>query len=196
MARKEQLKLKTPHVKNLLDCKYGGPDTLIAFEVADGTGAASTRWADAVAMHLWPSKNYLVEGFEIKVSRADWLKELKDQNKCEAVKQYCDKWWLVAPADIVDENEIPADWGWLKATEKSLRIGKQAPLLKHVDIDRGFMASFTRKINEKYNDYDFKSAFYDKARKEMRDQVGRDFEDTIKKLNERIVRSKKTSDCN
>ncbi len=50
------------------------------------------RAADAVAMDLWPSKGLEIHGHEVKVSRSDWLSELKQPEKCEPVKRYCDRW--------------------------------------------------------------------------------------------------------
>ena len=49
----------------------------LCFEVGDATGGGHTRWADAVAMSLWPSRGLHLHGFEIKASRSDWVKELK-----------------------------------------------------------------------------------------------------------------------
>lgn len=70
-----------------------------------------------------------LHGHEIKVSRSDWLVELRDPSKAEAWKQYCDRWWLVAPRDIVKPEELPEGWGLLVPAGKNLRTVVTAPLL-------------------------------------------------------------------
>jgi hypothetical protein len=37
---------------------------------------------------------------------------LKQPEKAETMKQYCNKWILVAPEDVVKSSEIPKGWGW------------------------------------------------------------------------------------
>lgn len=63
-----------------------------------------------------------VHGFEVKVSRADWLTEYRtDGKKSEPWRRYCDYWWLVVPGPkIIKLEELPDGWGLL-AGEKQLR---------------------------------------------------------------------------
>lgn len=63
-----------------------------------------------------------VHGFEVKVSRADWLTEHRtDGKKSETWRRYCDYWWLVVPnPKIIKPGELPDGWGLL-AGEKQLR---------------------------------------------------------------------------
>ena len=41
--------------------------------VRNAAGFDANRTADGIAMSLWPSRGLEVYGFEIKVSRGDWL---------------------------------------------------------------------------------------------------------------------------
>ena len=50
-----------------LRLRYAQPEWAIMFEVANGTGAAQRRYADAIAMNLFPSRGLCVHGFEVKV---------------------------------------------------------------------------------------------------------------------------------
>lgn len=88
------------------------------------------RTADFVALDLWPSKGYQVIGHEVKVSRSDWLTELRDPDKAEAWKQYCHRWYLVVPdAGLVRPGELPEGWGLL-ALRGSLLVRRHvAPVL-------------------------------------------------------------------
>ena len=63
-----------------------------------------------------------VHGFEIKVSRADWLSEHRTAGaKSELWRSYCNYWWLVVPhRELVKPAELPDGWGLL-AGVKSLR---------------------------------------------------------------------------
>jgi hypothetical protein len=76
----------------------GGNGRRYAFaaHVRSHAGFDATRTADFVAMDLWPSRGLSLHGHEIKVSRADWLRELKEPAKAEEFIPYMNFWWLVA----------------------------------------------------------------------------------------------------
>lgn len=73
----------------------------------------SGRRADVVHIGLWASRGAgIVEVCELKVSRADWLVELKNPKKAEAWWPYCNAFWLVVPHEgIVRDGELPKGWG-------------------------------------------------------------------------------------
>ena len=72
----------------------------IGVEVPNATGGLSKRRADAVAMNLFPSKNYEIRGFEIKISKSDLKRDLDNGSKSNEVAKYCDYWFLVTPRDL------------------------------------------------------------------------------------------------
>lgn len=83
-------------------------------QVADGTGHHQSRWADAIAICVWPSRGYDLPGFEVKVSRGDWINELKDPAKSASVQRFCNRRWLAVASDkIVQPGELPPTWGLL-----------------------------------------------------------------------------------
>lgn len=143
------MKVTSGHIRAALRERYPTQSSAIMFEVGNGTGHKTSRHADAVVMGLWPSRGLEVEGFEIKVSRQDWLNELKNPAKAEAVAQYCDRWWIAAPAGIVKPDELPSGWGLLELPEGgNLRIKVQAPKLTPVPLDRSFVAAMLRRASE------------------------------------------------
>ena len=132
-----------------LKLRYCQPEWAIFFEVANATGARASRYADAVAMSLWPSRGLEIHGFEVKVSRSDWMNEKRNPEKAENIAAYCDRWWLVAPSFVVREEEIPPLWGWLELYPKGLKIRKQAGASGNVKPrDRAFMAALMRRCGQ------------------------------------------------
>lgn len=118
----------------------------------NGTGYArrEVRTADAVAMGLWPSRGLLLHGFEIKVSRRDWLAELRDPAKADAIAAYCDRWSLVVgDAAIVEPGELPPKWGLIGPEDRPrraapLRVIREAEPLEAKPLDRLLVASILR----------------------------------------------------
>lgn len=123
---------------------YGVGEWALFFEVLDATGARHTRSADAVAMNTWPSRGLAMHGHEIKVSRSDWLSELKRPGKAEAIAKFCDYWWLVAPREIVQPGELPETWGLICPFGDTLKIERQAVKMEAQPITRQFAASLLR----------------------------------------------------
>lgn len=139
------------NLREPMRAKYAPPEWALFFEVANGVGFSKRRYADAVAMSLFPSRGLEIHGFEFKVSRGDWLKELKQPEKAdESVWMYCDRWWVVAPKDIIKDGELPKGWGHIAPSEdaKTLRIIKQAVEKKAQPVTRPFLAAIFRRANE------------------------------------------------
>ena len=131
--------------------KYCSPSYALLCELRDGTGYATAgRSADAVAMGTWPSRGLQIIGFEIKSFRHDWLSELRNPAKADAIGAYCDLWFLVATEDVAKLEEIPATWGWYTPTTKGLKCLKQPEQMKPCDIDRLFLASLLRNLTKNY----------------------------------------------
>lgn len=141
------LRVTSDVICNLLRARYRPLEWILAFGVANGTGASAQRTADAVAMNCFPSKGLELLGFEIKVSRSDWLRELKDSTKSVPVADYCDRWYIVAPDGVVKREELPKAWGLLVARADDLRVVVNVPPREDVKpITRTFMASMLRNI--------------------------------------------------
>lgn len=129
----------------LLREKFPAEEYALLYEVRDGTGFHGSRSADAIAVSLWPSRGLQIIGFEFKESRSDWLRELKDPAKAEAIASYCDRWFLVVRDEkIVQGNELPENWGLMAARGDKLRAVKEAKVLTPKPLDRIFVASMCR----------------------------------------------------
>ncbi|MFF2822641.1 hypothetical protein ACFVRV_06260 [Arthrobacter koreensis] len=106
-------------------------------------GYETVSIADFVAVDKY-STSQAIHGHEVKVSRSDWLTELKDPTKSERIKRFCDFWWLVVPdASIVKPGELPEGWGLLVQSGKVLRAKKRAPRLTPEPLTLDFIAGLT-----------------------------------------------------
>lgn len=77
-----------------------------------------------------------VHGFEIKCSRADWLRELEDPSKAQTWKRFCHFWWLVvSDKDIIKDGELPDGWGLLIPRGKGLVAKAPAPFIDPRPLD-------------------------------------------------------------
>ena len=143
--------------RDVLDClarrygeRYGnGYRWAYAEHVKSATGFAMgsdrLRIADAIAVDCWQSKGMEIHGQEVKVSRSDWLTELRDPDKAEAFRPYVDRWWLVVPDRSIVRDDLPSGWGLMVATVGGgTRIVKRAPRLSPIDLPRPMLASLLR----------------------------------------------------
>lgn len=143
---KKKARLTTPELMEKLAYKYAGEAWAFFEQVRSGTGYLhQVRTADAIAMGLWPSRGLELLGFEVKIYRADWLKELKTPRKADELVGFCDRWWIVALKDVARVEEIPTTWGLMVPHGLGLRVVKAAPELKPEPVDRLFLASLLRK---------------------------------------------------
>lgn len=96
----------------VVQTSYPSPNFVYLKEVRDATGFDAVRSADALAIGMYRSCGRLIHGFEMKVSRSDWLRELKDAAKAESLMRYCHHWSLIVPDEsIVHDGELPPTWG-------------------------------------------------------------------------------------
>ena len=139
--------MKTKELLKLLSDQYPPFDSAFIPEFRGGTGWAVEQRVDAIAMHLWPSMGLELVGFELKVSRADWLREMKNPRKSDFMKKFCDKWYLViSDLSIVKyPDELPPDWGLMFVEKGKIKIMIPAKKLLPVPIDRLFLASLMRR---------------------------------------------------
>lgn len=149
MTSDNKKKFDAYELRAMLAEKYKSPEYAFLQEVGSGTGANSGRYADAMAMSLWPSRGLHLMGFEIKVSRTDWLKEKEMPEKADAIARYCDFWYLVVGStEIVQNGELPPTWGFIAPRGDKLVVSKEAQQLTPQPMDRKFLAALLRRASE------------------------------------------------
>ncbi len=160
MNAETKIKPTAAHLKAALRLHYAAPEYATLEEVRNATGrlkkrhGKQPRYCDLLAMGLWPSMGLELIGFEVKVSRQDWLNEIKDEKKSVAISQMCDRWYLVVPTEkIVKEGELPSGWGMIVVTGTAVREVVPAPKLESKPLTREFLASLLRNATTSNPDY-------------------------------------------
>lgn len=136
----------------LLRERHSEHGTIVLPQVRNGTGhTRQTRTADALVCETWSSRGIGFTGVEYKRSRADWLKELRDPAKAEEIGKFCRYWVMLAPAGLIDVDELPELWGlWEIHNNKTIRLKKKAPLKKYLPPTIEFICSILR-ANREYD---------------------------------------------
>ncbi len=132
-------RLRVRYGRTYMNGPYVGRQFVIAEKVATTPGGShdAARIADALVLDTWRcphadltdaererrkwSEWHSIHGFEVKVSRSDWLTELADPSKAEAWAQHCHYFWLVASDKSIVRDDLPDGWGLLVPHGASLR---------------------------------------------------------------------------
>ncbi len=129
--------------------RFPSPAFVLLPQVRSATGSSSkVRTADAVAVSTWPSRGLYITGIEIKVSLADWRRELADPTKAESIQQYCRYWYIAAPKGVVPGGEVPDNWGLLECNARSTTETKRPERLDEAPPDILFTAAVLRRASE------------------------------------------------
>jgi hypothetical protein len=172
LALEDEPKLTTAQLEDLLRAKYDRVRYALFFDVPDAVSLDARRRIDAVAIGIWKSVGRNVSAFELKVSRSDWLRELKHVNKADPFVAICDYFWLVTgDPSVAKVDEIPACWGWMTATKHGLRVQRPAQKLPN-DRDNmpwGFTVGLLRKLQDDLiSSPDVRSAIEERTREQER----------------------------
>jgi len=138
------------------------------FELRNGTGRKKKairkldphRYIDAFAINLWPSKNHRRIAYEIKISRADFLKELKSPDKRQWALEMSNQFYFVAPQGIIKNDELPDGCGLLEASDNKLIEIQKAKIKSASDFSMNEFCAFARQAmnRELITDQKFKYA--------------------------------------
>lgn len=129
-------------------------------ELRAGTGWGNTRWGaedkvpsnpeqrfDAWAINLYPSKNFLRIAYEIKVSRSDFLREMKHPEKRTQALQLSNQFYFVAPIGLIKPGELPPEAGLIEVKDEwESRLKVRAPLRPDAGPTWQFFAAVARRM--------------------------------------------------
>lgn len=139
--------MTAPSLIDLIRKRHFGPAWIVLEEVPNATGTMANRRADALAIGLWPSHKFPIIAYEIKISREDVKRELKDPSKADAIGKYADEFWLVISDEaIIDGLVIAPTWGILAPRKGILRVVRKATKLDPAPVSRAFVAALIRNV--------------------------------------------------
>ncbi|WP_232676707.1 hypothetical protein [Nocardioides sp. R-C-SC26] len=112
--------LRTKYVGKEQSEEYAGG--VFLEECGINGGGASSR-CDALYVGFTSASGRLLVGHEVKVSRADWRRELAKVGKADFWHDNTHQWWIVAPGpEVVPAEELPEGWGLLYPGGRGLRV--------------------------------------------------------------------------
>jgi len=122
------------------------------FELRNGTGRKNKtlrkkdppRYIDAFAINLWPSKKHRRIAYEIKISRADFLKELKTPDKRQWAMEISHQFYFVASQGIIALEEVPEGCGLLEVSGEEIVETLKAPITKARDFSMTELCALAR----------------------------------------------------
>ena len=145
---------------------YVGRQFVIAEKVATSPGGShdGARIADALVLDTWKppyaelteaerearawTERVSLHGFEVKVSRSDWLTELADPSKAESWARYCHYFWLVASAREIVRDDLPDGWGLLVPHGASLRVAVKPRRRDPLPLPHSMVVSIARGVQK------------------------------------------------
>lgn len=136
-------------IVGLLTGRYATPEWAFVHGLRTHVGYSTPgreTYMDAFAMRCWPGKGLMRVGFEIKVARNDWMRELKHPEKRQASMALTHEFWFVAPVGVIRNDEIPEGCGWMEVTGAGLRVKKAAPYREVGAMPEAFIASLLRAL--------------------------------------------------
>lgn len=126
-------------IKEALRRRYCGADLtgtqyVCLEEARSGAGFdGNVGQCDFLAINTFKGRGMELIGHEIKVSMADWKKELASPEKAELFARYCRRWFVAVPSALAAKikDEVPAAWGLLSLSDKGrLTEIRKAPARK------------------------------------------------------------------
>lgn len=113
-----------------------------------GNHSSASRRVDFWAMACWRSLGYQKIAYEIKISRADFLKELRSPTKRQFALSISDQFYFVTPPKLVSLDELPSEAGLIELNETGkLRTVKSAKnRITLFEFDWSFAATLGRSI--------------------------------------------------
>lgn len=102
----------------ILDClerRWGGHGFVRVRELRPSVGyRGDDRRIDLWVLECKPSAGMPAHAVEVKVSRGDWLRELKQPMKRRAAMAISNYFWIAATTGIVKADELPSDCGLIE----------------------------------------------------------------------------------
>ena len=131
-----------------LQVKFPVPDWCSFAELREGTGFRDSRYIDFWAMHAWPSKRHLTVSVEVKISRADFRRELDQPQKRQFWEESSNEFWFCAPKGVIPVEELPEGCGLYETWGSGLRATRRAKQRMDNQVDPDTWIAIARRAAE------------------------------------------------
>lgn len=147
------------------------------------------RRLDVVALNMWGARSHRIIGFEIKVNRGDWLRELANFQKSEGWLAVVDTFYVVTPPKLIKVEELPDGWGHLELCGSRMMTRRTAsPREPSATLPRELAARFIVRMSQEV-EHTKRNVRY-----QVREEVRREIEaDARAKFEERFGAELKTA---
>jgi len=118
-----------------------------------GYDGDSQRRIDLFMLKTYPSLDYEATVYEVKISRGNFLSDIKNPEKQEGARAFCDFFYYATPPGLVKPEEVP-EWAGLiyvdleaaaeRRWRKAVRTVVKAPKNDKRNPDWGFLVAATR----------------------------------------------------
>lgn len=91
---------------------------------APQTSGRQGRKIDLLVISLWASRGLERDAVEVKVSVADWHRELRNAEKADWWHQHTHRFWLATPAHLAPKvlDDLPTGWGLLSCAPDAVTV--------------------------------------------------------------------------
>ncbi len=114
-----------------------------------GTGWKGSNYIDGYAIAVWPSMQNKRIAYEIKVSRSDFMCEMKKPTKRRPALYFSNEFFFVAPKGMIKVEELPIECGLIEYYEDGkLNTKVPAPMRESIRPTWNFMAALLRRMNK------------------------------------------------
>lgn len=134
-------------VINLLRIRHAPPEWATFAELQTHVNGHDRR-LDFFAFNCFGSKRFLRIAYEIKLTRADFLRELADPRKRLPAERFANECYFVAPAGQIHPDELPEGWGLVERMNGAggLKKKKQAAQRMTDTLPVEFVAAMARRV--------------------------------------------------
>lgn len=152
MAEKISDTEKTETILQALKDRYSrnGRSNVLFPELRLGSGYSDIAQRRIDLFMISSEKGNYTTAFEIKVSRGDFLKDIKDEAKQRGARLYSSNFYYVAPKGMINPEEIPMWAGLMKYDFESKQFNTRivAPLQSRNTPSWSLVCSLVRRVNE------------------------------------------------
>lgn len=118
--------------------------------IGTGYGPDAEQRLDAWAMHTWPSTGLERVAYEVKISRSDFLAEIRNPRKRRYGLLFSNRFYFAAPEGLIAVSELPVEAGLVEISTGGYyaSVTVPAPWRDTPPPSWRFMASVLRRAAE------------------------------------------------